>query len=403
MTAPGHVLVAGAGIAGLAVAIALRNAGFEVTVYERAPGPGTGGAALGLHPTAMLSLRRLGVDGPVLAAGEEVHRWELLSWSGERLGSWPQTAISEAFGAPSITVPRAPLHRALHGGVPESALRLGATAAGYRETADGVELLLADGSRDRGHLLIGADGLHSVIRRQVHGDAPLRPAGFTAWRAVCDSVPGGIADRTARQVLGTGATFGCWPLPGGRTYWVATVADAEQEAAGLTPRTATAAHTAEDHAALADLFGKAPAPTVELIDATPPGDVIRTPLFDRPPAAGWSTARTVLIGDAAHPMLPTTGQGGGQALLDAVAVADALRGADLSDQAELAGRLHRFEEKRFPVTAGVAQAAWHIGRLHHERDPEQVALRDRRFQALTEAEWLSRMGLGSAATAQRSA
>jgi len=406
MTAAGRVLVVGGGIGGLATAIALRAAGFGVTVFERTADPGDAGAALGLHPTAVLSLRRLGVDGPVVDAGEEVRRWELLSWSGERIGGWPQTAVSEAFGAPSITVPRAALHDALRSGLPDGTVRLGSAAVGYRETPDGVELLLSDGTRERGHLLIGADGLHSVVRRQLIGDTPLRPAGFTAWRAISNTVPGGNTDRTARQVLGAGATFGRWPLSDGRAYWVATLADEEQAEAGLAQRSTSArtTHTTDAHGRLAAYFREAPALAAELIKSTPPSRVIRTPLFDRPPTPGWSSPRAVLIGDAAHPMLPTTGQGGGQALLDAVAVADVLRGADLSSTADLAARLHRFEEDRFPVAAGVAQAAWHLGRLHHEREPEQVALRDRRFHATTEAEWLGRMGLGSAATtSQRSA
>ncbi|MBU6532285.1 FAD-dependent oxidoreductase [Streptomyces mayonensis] len=403
MSGQGRVLVAGAGIAGLATAIALRDAGFDVTVFERAADPlGAAGSALGLHPAAVLALRSLGVDGPVVEGGAEVDRWELQDWGGRRIGGWPQTKVSEAFGAPSITVPRALLHQALHAAFPEGQLRRGTTVAGYRETGDGVELLLADGTRQSGHLLIGADGLRSAVRRQMHGDTPLRPAGFTAWRAVGDKVVGSDPVPTARQVLGAGATFGSWPLPGGRTYWVATLADEEQEAAGLT-RPPDSPHTPEEHARLADAFRTAPSPAAGLIEATTPDRVVRTPILDRPPQAGWSTARTLLVGDAAHPMVPTTGQGGGQALLDSVAVGNVLRGADLRDHHGLAVRLHQFEEQRFPVTAKVAQAAWHQGRIHHERDPEQVALRDRRLHATTEAEWLSRLGLGPASTAARSA
>ncbi|MFE2584102.1 FAD-dependent oxidoreductase [Streptomyces sp. NPDC059378] len=397
MSARGRVLIAGAGIAGLATAVALRGAGFEVTVHERADdGFGTAGSALGLNPAAVLALRALGLDGPVIESGAEVHHWELLNWNGERIGGWPQTKVSKAFGAPSITLPRARLHQTLHAALSDGELRLGSTVAGYRETAAGVELLLSDGTHERGHLLIGADGLHSAVRRQMHGDTPPRPAGFTAWRAVSDKAAEDHSSLTARQILGSGATFGSWPLPGGRTYWVATLADEERETAGLTPRTGASAHTPKDHAALADAFRKAPPQAVALIEATAPAKVVRTPILDRPPLAGWSTLRTLLIGDAAHPMVPTTGQGGGQSLLDAIAVADVLRGADLHDHHGLAGRLHHFEEQRFPVATGAAQAAWHLGRLHHERDPEQVALRDRRLQAVTEAEWLSRQGLGPA-------
>ncbi|WP_052852536.1 FAD-dependent monooxygenase [Streptomyces avicenniae] len=397
MSARDRVLVAGAGIAGLATAAALRHTGFDVTLYERAAdGTGAAGSALGLHPAAVLALRSLGADAPVIEAAEEVHRWELLAWSGERIGGWPQTKVSESFGAPSITVPRAPLHRALRMALPSGDIRQGATVAGYRETADGVEILLADGTRDRGRLLIGADGLHSAVRRQMHGDTPPRPARFTAWRAISDLAPDDKGVPTARQVIGAGATFGHWPLPGGRTYWVATLADEVQEAAGLTVRGGPPAHTPKDHAVLADVFRTAPPRAAQLIGATAPAQVIRTPILDRPPLAGWSTARTLLVGDAAHPMVPTTGQGGGQALLDAVAVAAVLRGADLGDHHELAGRLHTFEEQRFPVATAAAQAAWHLGQLHHERDRAQVARRDRRFQDTTEAEWLARLGVGQA-------
>ncbi|NEA63736.1 FAD-dependent monooxygenase [Streptomyces sp. SID12488] len=399
MTARGRVLVAGAGIAGLAVAVALRDTGFDVTVHERAAdGLGAVGSAMGLNPAAVLALRALGLDGQVIASGAEVHRWELLNWDGERIGGWPQTKVSEAFGAPSITLPRARLHQTLHAALPDGQLRRGSTVAGYRETAAGVDLLLSDGTYERGHLLIGADGLRSAVRRQMHGDTPPRPAGFTAWRAVSDRAADD-GSSTARQILGSGATFGSWPLPGGRTYWVATLADEEQEAAGLTHGTDATAHTPKDHAALADAFRAAPPSAAALIEATTPAKVLRTPILDRPPLAGWSTVRTLLVGDAAHPMVPTTGQGGGQALLDAIALADVLQGADLHDHHGLAGRLHHFEEQRFPVATGAAQAAWHLGRLHHERDPEQVALRDRRFQAVTEAEWLGRQGLGPASTA----
>ncbi|GLF95489.1 FAD-dependent monooxygenase [Streptomyces yaizuensis] len=401
MSARGRVLIAGAGIAGLATGIALRQAGFDVVVLERADDPlAAAGSALGLHPTAVLALRSLGLDGPVVEAGAEVHRWELLDWRGERIGGWPQTEVSRVFGAPSITLPRARLHQALHAATPAGQVCRGATVAGYRETGAGVEILLADGTRESGDLLIGADGLHSAVRRQTHGDAPPRAAGFTAWRAVADQVlPGDTTVPTARQILGTGVTFGSWPLPGGHTYWVATVSDDAKAAAGLAGRPEGSAHTATAHALLTDVFRTAPSRAAGLIAATPPDRVVRTPIADRPPRAGWSTPRTLLIGDAAHPMVPTTGQGAGQALLDAEALGTVLRGVDLREHHALGERLRAFEEQRFPVATGAAQAAWHLGRLHHERDPEQVALRNRRLRATTEAEWLSRQGLGPASIA----
>jgi 2-polyprenyl-6-methoxyphenol hydroxylase-like FAD-dependent oxidoreductase len=398
----GTVAIAGGGIAGLAAAVALRAEGFEVLVHERAGGLGEAGSALGLHPTAVLALRRLGLDEPVVAAGAPVDEWLLADWAGARLGGWPQHLVSARYGAPSVTVPRTVLQQTLKDALAADRVRLGVPAVGYRERAEEADLLLADGSRTGADLVIGADGLHSVLRRQMHGDAEPRPAGFTSWRAVAYGPPAGPG--LAWQALGQGRSFTCFPLAGGRAYWAATL-DRDLRAAHGLEEGSGAPRPAERHARLTAAFADGPDPIGRLLQATAPDTVLCTPIVDRPPAPSWSTARALLIGDAAHPMVPTTGQGAGQALIDAVALADALRGADLADGADLTRRLTAFERQRMPVVGGISQAAWHLGRMHHERDPELVRQRDARLRATTEAEWLARAGLTpeAATAAPRSA
>ncbi|MFF4712924.1 FAD-dependent monooxygenase [Streptomyces eurythermus] len=369
---PGIAIV-GAGIAGLACGSALRKAGFDVKVYERADAPAETGSALGLHSSAVLALRALGVAAPVEQAGQEVRDWEIRAWDGEVLAAWPQSKVSAAIGAPGITVPRSVLWEALRSAFPD--VRTGHTLTSYTADTRGVVLEFADGSTDEAGLLIAADGLRSTVRERHFGDGPPGYAGFTAWRGICAAPPDGLDPHLARQTLGDRSTFGMWPLADGSVYWVATRA---------VPDDATAADLAP--------FRGTHAPVPQLIEATAPDRILRTPVYDRPPRPGWSGTRTVLVGDAAHPMVPTTGQGASQALLDAVTLAQVLsKLASLDDPEPLATALSEYEKRRFPMTAAMAAEARRLGELHHTADPQLRLRRDQQLRDTTAEEWITRM------------
>jgi FAD-dependent urate hydroxylase len=222
-----RVLIIGGGIGGLAAAVALRQAGMAVAVYERAAELREVGAGLILWPNAMTALGMLGRDGgpPLLAeAVRSVSRPSggaaLLTWRGERLlEAFPRKLLESEFGEPAAAVHRADLLAVLLRAAGEEVVHLGARCVGFRQEGTGVTALQEDGREIEGDLLIGADGLRSVIWAQLHGETKLRYAGYTAWRGV---VPFTLDQDTWFESWGRGARFGAGGLTRERVYWYAT-------------------------------------------------------------------------------------------------------------------------------------------------------------------------------------
>lgn len=373
-TAPGDVLVAGAGVGGLATAIGMAGLGHRVTVLEQRTGEEhPSGACLGVQSNAAMALRALGVADPVLAAGVPVREYRLVSWRGRDLAEWSLAEVSAQLGAPSVTVPRAVLTAALRSGVPAGVVTTGARVVRVSEDATGVTAHLADGTSVRGDLLVGADGLNSRVRPHVVGDhAPAEYAGYDSWRGTAPVSVATVSDGTAMHVVGAGRSFGAWPLPDGQTYWVATVAAPDEDVD------------------LAAEFAGAPPFVGTLLLATDQDTVLRTPIHDRDPVDTWHTGRVALLGDAAHPMQPTTGQGASQALLDVLTLTAGLRGVDLTDAAALRDALDAYQADRAPATAGMVREAREIGRMHHMASPVATRVRDLVLRATPRRVWQRR-------------
>ncbi|MEC3894049.1 NAD(P)-binding protein [Nocardiopsis alba] len=369
---PLRVLVVGAGIGGLAAAAALRDAGHHVTVLERSSGPGTGGACLGLQSNAVLALRELGVDPVEQLNGVPVERFELRSWRGSRLAWWSPGEVGRELQAPNITVVRAELLARLSSLVAGCDLRYGAVVESVEQTDDRVTAHLTDGDRVGADLLVGADGLRSRVRRSLGIAGGPSYAGYTAWRGISPTRPSGLERGTAQHYLGQGTTVGCWPLPEDRTYWVATLRVDQDSAPDRPP---------------ARLGERAPRAVRELLATTDPRGVLRTPVHELVGIGKPYKDRAVLIGDAAHGMQPTTGQGAGQALLDALSLASHLRGIGARQVPEAIAR-HIGERQHSALR--VAAEASGLGRMHHVNNPAIRLVRDTVIRATPHRVWQQR-------------
>lgn len=296
-----RVLLVGAGIGGLATAIGLARAGHAVTLVERAPAFSAVGAGIILASNATAILGALGVE--LAGVGHPLDALDILDARGRTLQGMRVADVRADLG-PVLSFHRAELHAALAGALPPSVdVRLGTTLTALDVGADGVEVALTDGTRARFDLVIGADGLHSEVRKRTVGELPLRYSGETCWRTV---VPG-VTVAVGTESWGVGARMGIIPLRGDRVYVFLT---------SLAPPDAPSPPWAE----LRERFSALGPTCADVIGRIDPAALLHHDLRELE-APVWGGGRVWLLGDAAHAMTPNQGQGAAMAIEDAAAIA----------------------------------------------------------------------------------
>ena len=286
LRAPGErvrVLVAGAGIGGLTLALALRRRGIGVDVFERAPDAERVAVGGGLHlwPNGMRGLREAGVDDRVPGrddAAAVLRRAEFWNARSRVLGSFDVAELERRLGQPTVGVVRAEL-----------------------------QAMLADGDSARGDVLVGADGVHSTVRRHLHGDGPPRDAGYAAWQALAEPLGDDTPPGSLRVTFGPGLRVLWYHVGDGRLHWEAIVAGEGRSA---------------DFAALQERVSDWPSPTAAVLRATT-GSPSSMDSYCRPPLRRWGRGRVTLLGDAAHAMTNAVAQGANMAIEDAAVLAHA--------------------------------------------------------------------------------
>jgi 2-polyprenyl-6-methoxyphenol hydroxylase-like FAD-dependent oxidoreductase len=372
-----RILIIGGGIAGTAAALALDKAGIEVSVHEAHPDSGADiGAFLTLASNGMLALAQFGAAEAVAGAGFELTAMRLTGDKGAVVSTVP---LGET-GDPLLRfrcLRRAELaavlrQEAASRGIP---VRYGERFVWATEDEDGVTARFADGSTARGDLLLGADGINSVVRPLTDPDAA-RPRyagqrvfyGYTT-EAAPPNEPGRI-----EMLRGSSSAMGYAVSPSGETFWFARVSAeelSEAEISGTTP--------AEWRDQLLPLLRPDSTPAAGIVEATD-GRLMVTNARDLSTVTRWRTARMLLVGDAAHAASPATGQGASMALEDAVVLAKSLR-----DSPDTATALERYERLRRPrVERNIVNSA----RLTPRRAPSRM----QRTLDNYRARWKSRNG-----------
>lgn len=356
-----HAVVVGAGIGGLAAAVALRRRGWRVTVLERATALEPVGAGIGIAPNALRALDVLGVGDAVRAMAAFQGEGGLRRPDGRWLSRTSGEAAAERFGGPVVVAQRAELVAVLAGLLPDGALRTGtrvvsASPEGRVTTEDGT--IDAD-------LVVAADGINSAVRGALFPEHPGPGySGFTSWRTV---VPAPAA-YLPHETWGRGRLWGTVPLTGGRVYCYATA---------VTPPGGRAPD-GDERTELRRLFGDWHDPVPGLIDSAAPGTVLRNDVHHLArPLPAFHQGRVALLGDAAHAMTPNLGQGGCQALEDAVVLAH-LAAPEAGEQA-VARALAAYTAQRLPRTTRVVRRSWSVGRLTTWSSRPAVALRGALF------------------------
>jgi FAD-dependent urate hydroxylase len=334
-------MIIGGGIGGVAAAIALQRVGVECDIFEQAEELREVGAALSVWANAWQALEKLGVGRALLALGSKVDRMEMRTADGRVLGATPLAELEKRLGLPAFVIlPRPDLLRELTRLVDKHRTHCRARCVGVEESAGRVIARFADGQQAEAGLLVGADGLHSVVRSHLHGNVKPRYAGYTCWRGFATCAAKALPLTTGFEAWGCGARFALFHCGPDRVFWYATRNAAEAVADSADGRKAEVRR----------LFQNWHQPIPEAIEATPGTEILRNDIVDRKPLSRWGRGRMTLLGDAAHPTTPNLGQGACQALEDAVVLADCLRQCR-----EVEPALRRYEQQRQRRTAAITR------------------------------------------------
>jgi salicylate hydroxylase len=363
-----RIIVIGAGIGGLAAALTLRRAGLDVRVFEQASELREVGAGIQISPNASRILHRLGLEEPMRHAGVRplsilIRRWD----DGRELARQPLAGASERnFGAPYYHFHRADLLDLLSAAVPQDVLHLDHRCVGVTQHTDRVEVQFHNGATADADIVVGADGIHSTVRKAVMGQESPRFSGHVAYRGL---VP---ADRIAH--LGVELAANVWWGPDHHFVHYFVGADARYHNwVAITPgewRVESWTAKGEVADALKEFEGWHPQVRA-LIGAVETTN--RWALYDRDPLPRWTVGRVTLMGDAAHPMLPYMAQGAVQSIEDAAVLAKCLARADSHD---VSAALSRYEETRKPRASRCQEGSRRNAIMYHLADGEEQRHRD---------------------------
>jgi 2-polyprenyl-6-methoxyphenol hydroxylase-like FAD-dependent oxidoreductase len=358
-----HAAVVGAGIGGLAAALALTRVGVRVTVLERYESCPDGGLPIGLHGNAVRALRRLGVADAALGTAGLVQRAEIRD-RRDRLIAGIGGNLPNPTAPLAAIVLRRSLLSALSSPLGSGCIRFGAACTGVTDHGGEVAVHV-EGSEDvQADLLVGADGLRSRVRG---GRGHVQFTGATAWRGIGRGMGHVLAPGCGTEWWGEGAMVGAHPLGDADVYWYASVV-------------ATPGATSTRPARIADVVARFqgwPDRFLSVVQATCPDGLLRTDLHDLSPLLRWGAGRVTVLGDAAHAMSPVLGQGAATALEDAVVL-----GQCVARHGCTADALRAYERARRWRAIARAEAAHIWSSVLHTRHPPVAWTRDRMVSLL---------------------
>ena len=373
------IAIVGGGLAGLAAANALAAFGFAAEVFERAPTLGDIGAGINISPQAVKALRSIGL-GEKLAAVANIHGTIFTRdmQTGEQLEFRDRRMAAERYGAPHYTFHRADLMNALASGVDPACLHLDHRLVAIEERQAAVALTFANGVTREAEVVIGADGVHSVIRRALYGDDNPTYTGQMVWRALLagGDVPPEVLEPSGHiQWLGPGRHFFAYYLRGREVVNIVTQEDTDKwvEEGWSTPG---------DPDEMRLSFPN-PEPRLKTLLSVVI-ECSKWGLFTRPLTDKWGRGRIQLIGDAAHAMLPNAGQGACQAFEDAYTLARWIEAEGDDPVAALAN----FRRIRVPRVHGVQRRSFVNARIKHMHDREAQKVRLAKENKVDSMEWI---------------
>lgn len=367
--------IIGAGIGGLTVAIALKRKGVDVELFEATTAFKRVGAGIVLALNAMQIFDRLGMVNALEQAGNILEGMEITNAKLKALGITEHQYFESIYKLRNIAIHRASLHEVLLKELGEDVpLHLNKKLKSLKQK-DGMNYLeFEDGTKYETPLLIGADGIHSAVRRAVFPDTKERLAKQWCWRGVVDFELEPAYKQVAREAVGRGVRFGIVPISQGKVYWYACASykkNAQKEFSNI---------------AIEHIFKDFSPVVQQIIKATDSAKIISAELSDLEQLDQWYKNTMVLMGDAAHATTPNMGQGANQAIESAWVLSECL-----TTEQDLCKAFEKYQQIRQAKANDVVKTSWQVGQIMHVSNPVAAKLRDWMF--LITPSWVGRMQL----------
>jgi salicylate hydroxylase len=360
MMEPLQISIIGGGIGGLATALALLNRGFNVQVYERAHALRPVGAGLTLTPNGLSSLEAIqpGIVERLKQAGSQLKTLTLKRSTGETIASKSITLIRH-YGQPMLNIQWSRLQATLASALPPNVIHLEHYCVGFEQCNNKVKLLFPWEKSVETDVLIGADGINSIVRQTLIGDGFPNYVDRVSWRAILRFDHEQLAPHASTLFTAAdGKNFLLVDVGEGYTFWSASALSADDfvHQRAKTPKTR-----------VLERFADWAEPVSAIIRETPADAIVERPICDRPPLQRWSKGRVTLLGDAAHPVVPSLGQGANMAFEDAYELAECL-----STEPDVETALKAYENSRIPRTSIVYEQSAAQGYDSYQPDSATV-------------------------------
>lgn len=341
--------IIGAGIGGLATALAFEQKGIEYAIYEKSPQLNEVGAGIWLAPNALQVIDTLGLLKEIQSKGNAIKRMTLGLADLSPLSDMPLTKVQEKYGFSTVAIHRAKLQSTLYNNIPAHKIHLGKAFQSFEQKDDQITVQFDDGTSTKSDYLIGADGIHSLIRKQIFPNSQIRYSGQTCWRGIADIAIDQEFEHRGFELWGDQIRFGVSRISADKVYWFALALSAP--------------NLKDDTSLIKDKLLKcfsAFHPVVnKVISATSIDRILRNDIIDLKPMTMWYKGNVCLIGDAGHATTPNMGQGAAQAIEDAHYLSELIQ---LHPEENVFSRFH--QQRKQKVNAIVSES-WMTGKLAH--------------------------------------
>ncbi len=347
--------IIGAGIGGLMTAITLQKKGYNVRIYEQAETIKPVGAGIVLANNAMQVCEHLGLREAMEKAGNRISSMNVTRSDLHPISAFDLKYFDEKYGVSNVAIHRADLQRILVDALQGSELFLGKALSGIIRKDEGFVLNFKDGTEVESQALIGADGIHSTVRRELFDENTIRDTGQICWRGVAKFELPPKYRHELNEAWGRSSRFGFTQINSEYIYWFAVLNDDQGEASSQN---------------LSNYFTAYHPLVQQILKATPVSVIHEARLTDLKPMSNWVKRNVGLLGDAAHATTPNMGQGACQSIEDAYILGECIGKYSFNEA------LQKYQTLRMPKARMIVNTSWTVGKLAHIQNPVLARLRN---------------------------